>query len=293
MKLSTSSNLVFMRPDGSIMPLTEMMGTAKAAGFTRFDLNFYDWSLPHSPFLTERREEWIEEVAEEKERLGVAFGQCHAYTYNFLDKTMSREEKDYHEMLVLRSLECCRRVGASLCVTHPDTDFDAICMRKVSQEKNREYFLRLLEKAGDMGLELAVENMCEAAVSPLRKYGACPEELAELMEAVGDEHIGVCWDFEHGEIMQQDQEQAILLLGKHLKATHVSDTHSATDPDLMHVMPLFGKIDWKACVGALKKIGYQGDFSFEVSHYGEYFPDELLMPALKLAWEIGQYLMKL
>ena len=89
MKLSTSSNLVFTRPDGRIMPLTEMMRMGKEAGFTRFDLNFYDWSLPHSPFWTEGWRQWIDQVAEEKERLGVTFGQCHAYTYNFLDRALT------------------------------------------------------------------------------------------------------------------------------------------------------------------------------------------------------------
>lgn len=293
MKLSTSSNLVFTRPDGRIMPLTEMMRMGKEAGFTRFDLNFYDWSLPHSPFLTEGWRQWIDQVAEEKERLGVTFGQCHAYTYNFLDRALTEEEKERHEELVMRSLTCCHLVEATLCVTHPDTDFSAVCQTRISREKNRQYFAALLEKAAGLGLELAVENMCDAAISPRRKYGASAEELAELMDLMGDDRIGVCWDFEHGEIMKQDQEQSILLLGKHLKATHVSDTHSATDPDLMHVMPLFGKIDWKACVRALKKVNYQGDFSFEVSHYGECFPDELLKPALKLAWKIGEYLMGL
>ena len=93
--------------------------------------------------------------------------------------------------------------------------------------------------------------------------------------------------------MKQDQRQSLLYIGKHLKATHVSDTHSMTDPDLMHVMPLFGKVNWKEAVQTLREIGYTGYFSFETNNYGNYFPDELLPTALRLAREIGEYLMKL
>ena len=50
MKLSTSTNIVFERPDKSIMPMEDMMELAFAAGFDTFDISFYDWSLPHSRF---------------------------------------------------------------------------------------------------------------------------------------------------------------------------------------------------------------------------------------------------
>lgn len=293
MKLSTSSNIVFERPDKSITPMPEMMRLAKAAGFDTFDISFYDWSLPHSPFLTDHWREWIEEIAEEKEKLGVTFGQCHAYTYNFLDSKMTQEEKDYHEMLVMRSLECCYIVGSRLCVTHPDTDYLAVRQMDSSKQKNTEYFKRLLSKAEKFEMELAIENMCDITIAPKRKYCAYPEEMIDFVESFGDDRMGICWDFEHGAIMQQNQRDALLLFGRHLKATHVSDTHSDVNPDLMHVMPLFGRIDWKEAVTTLKEIGYQGYFSFEVNNYGNYFPDCLLEDALKLAYKIGTYLMSL
>ena len=51
MKLSTSSNIVFDRPDGSAVSMERMMRYAKEAGFDTLDISFYDWSLPGSPFL--------------------------------------------------------------------------------------------------------------------------------------------------------------------------------------------------------------------------------------------------
>jgi len=291
MKLSTSSNIVFERPDKSIMPMDKMLELARGAGFDTFDISFYDWSLPGSPFLTEGWREWIEHIAEYKDKLGVSFGQCHAYTYNFLDSQMSENEKAYHEMLVLRSIECCSIVGSRLCVTHPETCFDVVNQMELSRQGTLEYFCRLFDKIAKFDMELAVENMCDVAISPRRKYGVTPEELVDLVETFGDPRMGICWDFEHADIMAQNQRACLLYISKHLKATHVSDTHSATVPELMHVMPLFGKVDWDEVMRTLREINYQGFFSFEVNNYGNYFPDSLLPSALSLAYEIGQYLL--
>jgi L-ribulose-5-phosphate 3-epimerase len=291
MKLSTSSNIVFERPDKSIMPMVKMLDLASGAGFDVFDISFYDWSLPGSPFLTDRWREWIEQIAEHKDKLGVSFGQCHAYTYNFLDSRMSEDEKTYHEMLVLRSIECCAIVGSRLCVTHPETRFGVVNQTKLSRQGNLEYFGRLFDKIAKFNMELAVENMCDVSISPRRKYGVTPEELVDLVETFSDSRLGICWDFEHADIMEQNQRDCLLYIRKHLKATHVSDTHSATVPELMHVLPLFGKVDWREVMRTLREIDYQGFFSFEVNNYGNYFPDPLLPSALALAYEIGRYLL--
>ena len=71
MKLSTSSNIVFDRPEGPFFHMDRMMRYAKEAGFDTLDISFYDWALPGSPFLTDEWKKWIDQVAEEKERLGL------------------------------------------------------------------------------------------------------------------------------------------------------------------------------------------------------------------------------
>lgn len=43
----------------------------------------------------------------------------------------------------------------------------------------------------------------------------------------------------------------------------------------------------------LREINYKGEFSFEAHNYANRLPDELLPTALKLSFEIGQYLMNL
>ena len=54
----------------------------------------------------------------------------------------------------------------------------------------------------------------------------------------------------------------IRLIGKRLKATHIDDNHGDKDS---HLVPLFGSADWQDIAKALKEIGYENDFSYELS----------------------------
>ncbi len=290
MQLATSANIVFDRPDGSRFPMERTMRMAKDAGFTRLDISFYDWALPPSPFLGDQWERWIHGVAEEAQKLGMVFAQCHAYTFDFLNPAYDAETWAHHQLLVERSLACSHIVGATVCATHPDTDRTRVDTLAASKEKNREYFQPLIAYAQRLKIRLAFENMCDYAIAPLRKYGATAEELVDLVDSLGRKETGVCWDFEHADIMRQDQRGALLLLGSRLIATHVSDTHSLTDDTLMHVLPLFGTVDWVQAVRTLREIHYGGEFCFEAHNYANRLPDQVLPTALKLAYEIGRYL---
>lgn len=294
MRLGTSTNLLFERPDKSRASLAETLQRVSEAGFRVFDLNFYDWSLPGSIFLTDQWEPWIHEAAAAAKGLGVEFGQCHAYFYNFLDPSMSEETRERHRVLQRRSLVCSSILGAHTCVLHPETDYTGMDMVKRSAEANKRFYDNILELAEPLKLRIAIENMCDYGIAPKRKFCAYPEELMEFVDSFGSSRMGICWDFEHADIMQIDQPQAVRCMGKRLFATHVSDTYSRTDSKLMHVLPLTsGTIEWEPIIRALKEIGYQGDFCYEVHNYMNRLPDAVMPTALKLAYEIGEYLMQL
>lgn len=290
MQLGTSTNLLCFRPDGSKADLTKTLQLVSEAGFKVFDLNFYDWSLPGSLFLTDRWEAWIDQAAECAAKLGVRFGQCHGYFYPFLDPLMSEEEKAHHHMLQQRSLLCCRKIGAHTCVLHPETAAGMDGVKK-SFRGNREYFKPLVEQMEAWDMRLAIENMCDYSIAPRRKFGACPEELVELVNSFQSRRIGICWDFEHGDIMEINQKEALLYIGPLLYATHVSDTYSKTDNTLMHVLPMTGTVNWEEVMDTLAKIRYQGDFCFEVHNFINRLPDAVVPTALRLAYEIGEYLL--
>lgn len=295
MKLSTSTNILCERPGGTMLPLAETLEKATEAGFTVFDMSFYEWAYlnPHSPFLSDDWEAWIHGAKETADRLGVSFYQSHAHTYDFMNPCLSNEEREYQEMLVKRSLDCCRILGATYVVTHPGMNAMAETPIEDAWQKNREYLSRFLEYADKRGMMVAVENMVNYSGNPERKFFSEPEEIIAFIDTFGDSRLGVCWDFEHGEILKLNQPAAVRLLGHRLMATHVSDTTSREFELFMHVMPFTGLTEWKPIMEALRQINYQGAFSYEAHNFAKKLPDELVVEGLKFSHSIGEYLMTL
>lgn len=293
MKLSTSTNLVCFRPDGSTYPLTEFLKVGSSVGFKYFDLNFYDWSRPGSPFLTDEWESWINEIAETATALGVSFGQSHAYTFDFL-APMTAADYAHEQLLVERSLRCCQIIGSKICVTHPSTQYNTLHQLEDTISGNETYFTSLGETAEQLGLKLAIENMSEVVISPKRRYCSQLDELVDLVARLQSKSIGICWDFEHADIMQIDSVSAIRKMGEKLFATHVSDSNSTTVSTMMHVLPYSSdRIDWTGIVTELKQQDYQHYFSLEVHNFINKLPDELIVPAVKFAFEMGNHIVSI
>ena len=72
-----------------------------------------------------------------------------------------------------------------------------------------------------------------------------------------------------------------------LGSLHVQDTDFKGD---RHVLPYMGKQDWDAVCRALAEIDYRGDFSFEILHYIDKYPPELIPAALEFAVKVGRAL---
>lgn len=294
MKLSTSTNLLFLRPDNSIYPIDQAMKAICRAGFTELDMNFYDWATtPGSPYLEADWNAWLELVVEKAHLLGVHFPQSHAYFYDFADDRMDETERSFHEAHVMRSIQCAQAMGVETLVVHPCTAYGAEYSVSASKERNLQYYDRLLEKTWRYGVTFAIENMWDLDIAPKRKYCAVPEELAELVDAFHDDRIGACWDFEHGDLMQQDQPSIVRQLGARLKATHVSEQHGFSDLSKLHRLPMSGSIQWEPIMKALREIDYRGCFSYEVNNYLCFLPDSCIEPALRVAYLVGEHLMNM
>jgi len=144
-----------------------------------------------------------------------------------------------------------------------------------------------------MGVGIAIEN--NADIFPLqsglgRSYCSVPMELIELVDGFDDAMVGICWDTGHAHIQHLDQGKAIRALGKRLKATHIQDNDGRSD---QHLLPFYGSIDWFSIIDALRAIGYGGDFTYEVHNSIRPLPDALRDSALRLAIDLGRYLLSL
>lgn len=293
MILTTSTNLCWERPDRSIMPLEKAIPLLARAGFKILDMNFYDWALPGSPFLTDNWRTWINMIKKTAVDNGVTFIQGHAYTFDYA--TLAKDSADYQkeQALVLRSLDCLAILGTQVCVTHPAT-VRSINLLKDSKALAIAYMTDLADYASQYNMRVAVENMCDKFNPYQRKYFVTYEEIKDFFATVNDKRLGLCWDFEHGLLMHHQQEDILEGLKDVLIATHVSDSFSNINTDLMHVPPFFGRgNDWAKLMPVLKSINYKGCFSFESHNFTNWLPDEILPTGLDLCHQIGEKLMAL
>lgn len=218
----------------------------------------------------------------------MAFSQAHSPFYNFCaadvpDKTLLDE-------LIARAVVCSARLGVKWLVIHAGTAFGSASLVRDSKAGSAAALKPIIELAAKHGVGIAIENLWDLNIAPLRRYTTTAEELMDLVECLPYDNVGVCWDFEHAELMGQDQEKALTLVGDKLKATHVSDY---TDAVSDHILPFSGKTDWPAIMKILKNTGYKGDFTYEIHRHTDRLPRELVPSALRHSFEVGQYLLSL
>lgn len=284
MRLGTSTTIAFNRPGGRKESIKNAVEICSRAGYKVLDMNFHDCAMFPTPLCGDGWEAWVDEIGETAARCGVTFSQSHLHFYEFIDAPEEvREEK---ERIIERCMKGSAMLGVKWAVTHGATAFGSPAMRKDSFRANLEYFKRKLEYADRLGIGIAIENLWDLNIAPRKRYTSTAEELVELADGLHCDNVGICWDFEHASIMEQEQAGALKLIGKRLKATHVSD-HYGMAAD--HQIPYFGSTDW-SFLPVLSEIGYEGDFVYETHRYTQNMPDALLEPALKFSIEVGNYL---
>lgn len=288
MRLSTSTNIFFNRPDQSKASVEESMRLCAEAGYRVMDMNFHDCTTFCLPFVGKDYLNWIQGVHAVADKLNITFSQAHAPFYNFCDRNATNKEEI--DILVYRAIDCSEILGVKWLVIHAGTDFHAINTVSSSREKNLRYFAPILEYAEKKGVGIAFENLWERNISPFRRYTAGIEELLELVDAMHSPNAGICWDTDHAALMKQDQEKAIELIGSRLKATHISD---CIDENSDHLLPFMGNIEWKPIMRALRINGYSGDLTYEIHRYTSKMPLKLVPAALRFGYETGTYLLSL
>lgn len=290
MRLSTSTNIYFNRPDNVKAKIQDSVSLCAEAGYRVMDMNFFDCTTFKLPFVTDEWEKWIYDIKDLAKKKQIEFSQAHANFYNFCDP--NAENKECLDRMVLRSIDCASILGVKWVVIHAGTDFESPMLVKDSKEKNIEYFKPVLEHAASKNVGIAIENLWDLNIAPRRRYTTTAEELVDLVDTLSKEYnnVGICWDFEHADIMKQGQEPALKMIGSRLKATHVSDNIGIQND---HILPYSGYTNWAEIMRILKEIKYQGDFTYEIHRYITQLPDELVVAALKYSVEVGNYLLSL
>lgn len=288
MRLSTSTNIYFNRPEGKTNSIEKIIRSCSQAGYRVMDMNYYDCTSYKTDLTTDRWwKSWINRIYEAAQKCNVEFSQAHANFYNFCDK--KTPDKEFLDSIVYRCVECSEILGVKWLVIHAGTAFDSPMLVKESKRRNLEYFHPLLDFAAEHNVGIAIENLWDLNIAPKRRYTTTAEELVDLVDTLAESHdnVGICWDTEHAEIMHQDQLSALRLVGDRLKATHISDFTSISND---HILPFYGLTDWDTVCRALKEIKYDGDFTYEIHHYLTHVPDEQVDDALAYSVKVGNAL---
>jgi sugar phosphate isomerase/epimerase len=87
-------------------------------------------------------------------------------------------------------------------------------------------------------------------------------DLLALIEAVGSEHLGICLDTGHLNLVGGEQGIFVRRAAGALKALHLADNDGSGD---QHLMPFArGTVRWAELTTALREIGYAGLLNFEI-----------------------------
>lgn len=291
MRLSTTINFFNYPNDGTLAPYVDDLRHYHAVGYRALDSIFCSADRADSPIWADDWRTWAESIAQEAARLGITFVQTHLPFYNFTDSAGGLNERT--EETIRRCIECTALFGAKWTVIHPATAFTHFPMVAESKRINIAYFDKHLEAANAAGIGLCIENMADfAGQGYARSYCAPVEELVDLVDTLNARHgnCGICWDFGHANLFYKDQAPCLDMLGQRLKVTHVHDNFGLRDD---HLTPFRGTVDWAALMPTLTRIGYQGDFSFEIRRMGNHVPRPLQDSLWAHAKNIGEYLLSL
>lgn len=290
MKLCTSTNILNfdLGKAYSVSMETSVRGCA-AAGYHYIDASLCGFSRPGQPLTGDDWERWAHESRALGDELGIEYSQAHAYWTignPFLDD-MARVDGEWGEELMRRSVLAAEILGVKWMVVHPYTvyeDTEAGYDYDRSFAYNREYFKKWGEFYADHHVGMAIENMGR------KHYCSDPGQLLELIGAVDNPLVQVCIDTGHAHLSGYDVPALLRQIGSSLKATHIADNHRNLDE---HFAPFNGTIDWPEVMKALREIGYEESFAFEIHHLSSMYPASVQQYLVNFSYELGKYLMGL
>lgn len=157
---------------------------------------------------------------------------------------------------LLFTLERCKRAEVPVMVAHAFIGFEEHSPTSAGIERYGE----VVRAAEGSGVKLALENT------------EGEEYLFALMDAFkGNSAVGFCWDSGH-EMCYNHSKDLLAMLGDRLIATHLNDNLGIKDyggktiwTDDLHLLPFDGIADWDYNAERLKRCGYNGPLTFELT----------------------------
>ena len=194
--------------------------------------------------------------------------------------------------ILINWLDLFEACGVKNAVLHLDNLNERDLTNDEKRAENLKALRKLVEHIKGKDIKIALENM-EAFPSTI-------DDLLWFIDELGDENLSICLDTGHLNISENpDPRDFILRAGKHLHALHVHDNNGKAD---RHLFPFntfgalaverSGNVNWKAFAEALKEIGYNDLFNYEVPAE-RICPKEILDMRLEYAKGVFEYILSL
>lgn len=235
---------------------TKILEYIKKSGFSYADYNFgIDYKNRNGVYLPD----WISYINEVNEccaQLGIKLIQAHS--------PMGIPLADNNEDFIndtKRCIEACGKLGIKNIVIH--SGYLDYISKKETLKKNKIFYEELLKTAEKYEVTILTENF-NKMISKDVYWIDNATDLLELIEYVNHPLFHAVWDAGHANMQEITQEEEITLLGSHIKALHIHDNNGVKD---QHICPFFGTLNMDSVISGLKKIGYDGYFTFETGDF--------------------------
>lgn len=251
MKLATTTGDFFPYTHSQ----TEAMTYIREAGFACADYNFGCDHAERIGIYSANYRDYLASVGEHAAKLGLTLVQSHAPMGAPIAKDNAAFISD-----TARCIEACAVLGIPSVVVH--TGYEKGLTVKETFDRNREFFLPLLEVAEKYGVEILAENFNRMCVDGLYWIDNAPDLLA-FIEYMDHPLLQAVWDVGHANMQDMPQDEALRLLGSHVRAVHIHDNNANKMHD-EHLAPFFGITNYAPVIRGLLEIGYKGCFTLEV-----------------------------
>ncbi|MBM6920356.1 sugar phosphate isomerase/epimerase [Phocea massiliensis] len=257
MKIGTTTDVLTVNGDEH-----EAIRTAAALGYTALDYTYFAHDKDDSVYLSDNWEDYARSLRKTADACGISFSQMHAPMPAPIGAEPNEERV---RKLTERGFFVAEILGANVFVIHArHTRESAMGMpdeaARIAALREYESYLPFAKQTG---VKIGVENLfaCDPFTKRLCKsHCSTPEEVLWFLEKLGREHATACLDTGHANIIGISCADFVSSLHDALGCLHVHDNHALLDE---HIAPFGGTIHWDEFIDALRRVGYNGAFSYE------------------------------
>ena len=280
------------------------------AGFTAVDFNIdHSWKFSEVKKATKLENlcifeksipdilDYYKEELENIRKYNLTITQCHA---PFPAYDIGREDiLDYTINLYKNCILFCEEIGCKRIIIHGISvrhDWVDSFEFEDAQRLNLKLYTSLIPTLLQTNVMVCLENLFVSnnQLGPSFKEGTCGTStdaiyLIDLLnEKAGKKCFGLCLDTGHMNLLRSNISKYIQEVNSRIVCFHLHDNNQLAD---QHMAPYTGNFRWDEFLKAVKKIGYNGDLSFETFNQVVPIrtPKELVPTFLKMIKEIGDY----